>query len=177
MKEAKASEDVEGRERGEPDFAARLLERGLPGADEASLLMEYTREILVSSPETCTGSSLVCCRPGRPKRASFPSPSSLPPASSLVSTQIAMAEAGRPTFPPGQKRYSSSADLYSIQDTSPLQQPQAQLPTTPDEEEGPSSWRQSYNDFKPHRGSARYSQGASTLVRSVICFRCSSQPS
>ncbi|ORY89175.1 hypothetical protein BCR35DRAFT_350657 [Leucosporidium creatinivorum] len=74
----------------------------------------------------------------------------------------------RPTFPPSQKRYSSSADLYTMTDSSsPLQPRDDQtLPTTPDEEEGPSSWRQSYNDFKPHRGSARYSQGASTLVSS-----------
>lgn len=80
-----------------------------------------------------------------------------------------MAEANRPTFPPGQQqRYSSSADLYSIHHSSPLQQLR-QLPTTPDEDdeeeaEGSAGWRQSYNDFKPHRGSARYSQGASTLV-------------
>jgi hypothetical protein len=79
-----------------------------------------------------------------------------------------MAEGVRPTFPPGQKRYSSSADLYSMADTSPLQQ-LSQLPATPgDEEEEADTWRQSYNDFKPHRGSARYSQGGSTLVSYVL---------
>lgn len=74
----------------------------------------------------------------------------------------------RPTFPPSgsSKRYSSSADLYSMPD-SPLVSPQ-QLPTsTVDYEEEPSSWRTSYADFKPHRGSARYSQAASTLMSYV----------